>query len=517
MNRAWTPTLLLALAACTAAPPPPAEDTVARDIAAIVARPAFHAAHVSACFVPLDGGAPLFALNAEKLMVPGSTTKLVTAGVALELLGAEHRFHTDVYATGPIAAGELAGDLVLVASGDANLSGRVRPDGTLAFENHDHGYANLFRAKVVEGDPLAVLRELAHQTAAKGIRRIAGAVRVDASLFAEGDHEHGTGVTISAVALNDNVIDVFVAPGSSVGAAASLRVSPNTAYTHFVNAVTTAAGGAAQVDFASHREADGSFTVTASGSIASGEGERLFAYAVETPSRFAELAFEGALRDAGVEVQPSDPSSRADASVGERQLVAQHVSPPFAEDVKVTLKTSQNLHAAMMPFVLGAVLAGEHGDAAGAGFDRMRAYLTDAGVDLREACQTDGEGGPGSLFSAGFMARFLVFMSGRDDFACFESALPVLGRDGTLVDTLRDSPMAGRVRAKTGTYVLGNPLGNGLVVIGKGLAGYMTTASGRKLAFAVYINHVPTSPSMDEVLAVGDALAEIAEVVFRSN
>ncbi len=36
-----------------------------------------------------------------------------------------------------------------------------------------------------------------------------------------------------------------------------------------------------------------------------------------------------------------------------------HVSPPFAEEVKVTLKVSQNLHASMTPYLLGAVLGKE--------------------------------------------------------------------------------------------------------------------------------------------------------------
>ena len=168
-----------------------------------------------------------------------------------------------------------------------------------------------------------------------------------------------------------------------------------------------------------------------------------------------------------------------------------------------------------MPYLLGAELGGEPRDSARAGYERMNAFLTAAGLDLSQAAQSDGEGGPGALFSARFMTSYLVFLSRQPDFPRFEAALPVLGRDGTLVDTLRASPMAGKLRAKTGTYVLGNSLGSGLVVIGKGLAGYMTTASGRELAFAVFLNHVPTAPDMQEVLAVGDTLTEMAEAVYR--
>jgi D-alanyl-D-alanine carboxypeptidase/D-alanyl-D-alanine-endopeptidase (penicillin-binding protein 4) len=409
----------------------------------------------------------------------------------------------------------LEGDLVLVASGDPNLSGRSRADETLAFTDMDHAYASVLPATAVEGDPLAVLRDLARQVATRGIRAVRGSVRVDARLFPEGAHEHGTGVTISPIALNDNVVDVFLSPGAAIGEPARLRISPDTTYARFENAATTVAEGTAQLTFDAQRDEDGSFTVTARGSTSITAPERLFVYAVESPGRFAAHAFAGALREAGVDVRVAPPDG-VSAEVGaESHLVAEHVSPPFSEAVKVTLKVSQNLHAAMMPYLVGAELGGDHDSSDATGFGRMAALLTGAGLDLSEAAQSDGEGGPGALFSARFLTRFLVWMSQRDDFPAFEAALPVLGRDGTLAHTLRDSPMAGKLRAKTGTLALGNALGGGYVIMGKGLAGYLTTASGRKLAFAVFANHVSTPPEMESVLRIGDDLAEMAEAVYR--
>ena len=93
----------------------------------------------------------------------------------MQLLGADYRFRTPVYRTGPISKdGVLRGDLVLVAGGDPNLSNRVRSDDTLAFENEDHAYGQVLEAKVVPGDPLQVIRDLAKQVAAKGVKRIEG-------------------------------------------------------------------------------------------------------------------------------------------------------------------------------------------------------------------------------------------------------------------------------------------------------------------------------------------------------
>ncbi|MBV9333853.1 MAG: D-alanyl-D-alanine carboxypeptidase, partial [Candidatus Eremiobacteraeota bacterium] len=194
----------------------------------------------------LDSHRVLYARNSNVLMVPASTTKLLTEGTSLALLGPGFRWTTPVYRTGPIdAQGTLHGDLVLVASGDPNLSQRTQPDGTLAFENEDHAYDGSPDTKAVPGDPLAVLRELAAQVAKAGIKRIDGSVLVDASLFPDQGTESGTGVVVSPIVVNDNVVDITITPGSRPGDAASISVSPQTPYVSFVNRATT---GAAKSD-----------------------------------------------------------------------------------------------------------------------------------------------------------------------------------------------------------------------------------------------------------------------------
>jgi D-alanyl-D-alanine carboxypeptidase len=102
-------------------------EPLAKRIEAVMARPEFRHAIFGVEVYSLDTGTVLYAHNADKLFVPGSVTKLLTEGTVLRLLGPDYRFHTYVYRTGPVsAAGVLEGDLVLVASGDPNLSNRVR-------------------------------------------------------------------------------------------------------------------------------------------------------------------------------------------------------------------------------------------------------------------------------------------------------------------------------------------------------------------------------------------------------
>jgi len=100
----------------------------------VISRPEFGHANFGIEFYALDTGKVVYSLNGQKLFVAASTTKLLTEGTLLAILGGDYRFHTRIYRTGPVdPEGKLDGDLVLVASGDPNLSNRIQSDGTLMF------------------------------------------------------------------------------------------------------------------------------------------------------------------------------------------------------------------------------------------------------------------------------------------------------------------------------------------------------------------------------------------------
>ncbi|HEX9107258.1 MAG TPA: D-alanyl-D-alanine carboxypeptidase/D-alanyl-D-alanine-endopeptidase [Longimicrobiales bacterium] len=515
--------LVLALTAPAAAVAQ--ERTFGDVVREVTSRPEYRHSEFGVAIWDLDANRLLYGLNEQRLFTPASTTKLVTEGTALKLLGPDYRFHTKVYRTGPVEGGVLKGDLVLVASGDPNLSNRIQPDGTLAFTDEDHAYDGNVDTKAVPGDPLAVLRELAQHVAGKGIRRVTGHVRVDASLFPEGAKDLGTGLTISPIEVNDNVVDVSIAPGAAVGAPVTLQVSPATAYVRFVNQATTSvADSAAEIHWASDvANADGSHTVTVTGHMPLGKPTILFAYGVPDATRFAEVAFAQALRDAGVQATPPSPAAggvaltkQVAAPYVEGDVVAEHVSPPLSEDVKVTLKVSQNLHASTMPYVVGAVLAHKREDAEQAGFDLERDFLTRAGLDLSGAGQGDGAGGAQSaFFTPDFMVHYLAYMATQPEYPLFLKALPILGVDGTLWNIQTASPAKGHVFAKTGTFTAWDNLNKRSLLTGKGLAGYITTADGHHVAFALYANRVPLTPELKGGATwVGQALGEIAAAAY---
>ena len=495
-------------------------DSLAGRVKQVISRPEFAHASFGIEFYSLDRKQSVFALDPDKFFTPASTTKLLTEGTAMALLGADYRFHTPVYRTGPVGPdGTLHGDLVLVASGDPNLSGRIQPDGTLAFENEDHCYGGSVDTRAVPGDPLAVLRELSHQVAAHGVKRIEGRVLVDTSLFPDGGSELGTGAAISPIVVNDNIIDVRASPGSAAGQPVNLQVSPSTAYARFINQATTgAAGTTPDIKFSPDvAAADGTRTVTVTGTMPLGKPSVLFNYDVPEPSRFAQIVLVETLAAEGVAATDAPAGAAPDfkklaAQYTPSNLVAEHVSPPISEDVKVTLKVSQNLHASLMPYVLGSVPARDGNDPAQAGFDRERRWLQAAGLDLAQASQGDGAGGSeAAFFTPDFMVHYLAYMAGRPDFDVFLRALPVLGRDGTLWNIQTSSPAEGQVHAKTGTYTAGDPLNRNVMVTGKALAGYFTTAAGEHFAFAIFANRVAVPADQDAATKiVGQAVGEIA-------
>src|SRR4029077_12995 len=114
--------------------------------------------------------------------------------------------------------------------------------------------------------------------------------------------------------------------------------------------------------------------------------------------------------------------------------------------------------------------------------------------------------------------HYLTYWTTRPDYEVFFKALPILGKDGTLAKIQTSSPGAGHVHAKTGTFGSEDRLNGKLMLNGKGLAGYVITKAGEKLAFAAYVNHVslPSDPDAAQQVA-GQALGEIAAAAYDAD
>jgi D-alanyl-D-alanine carboxypeptidase/D-alanyl-D-alanine-endopeptidase (penicillin-binding protein 4) len=499
-----------------------ADSGLARRIDAIMARPEFQHAMFGVEIYSLDHNRSVYSHNSDKFFTAASTTKLITTGSALHLMGPDYKFHTRIYRNGDLTAdGTLNGDLILVASGDPNLSGRIESNGNLTFENEDHSYGGK-DSRGVPGDPLLVIRELASQVASHGVKRITGRVMVDASLFQQGDRELGSGVVISPIIVNDNLIDVLVSSGPKEGDPAVLKISPMTSYARFINQTTTGkAGSTSTLSWASDVEnSDGTRTVTISGSVPSGNYTEMFSYPVPDPARYAAILLTEALREKAIVANPvlkeDNPNFKTLASsYVPENLLAEHISPPLTEEIKVILKVSQNLHASLMPYLFSALVAKK--EIPQSGFDLMHDFLTKAGLDLSGAAQSDGAGGA-AHFTPAFMVSYLKYMAKQNTYQSFHDALPILGKDGTLYQIQTTSPAAGHVFAKTGTWSEEDLLNQDMFVAAKGLAGYMTSKAGEHLVFAIYLANVRVSSDPDAIRNVaGQVVGEIAAAAYETK
>jgi D-alanyl-D-alanine carboxypeptidase/D-alanyl-D-alanine-endopeptidase (penicillin-binding protein 4) len=465
-------------------------------------------------------GKAVFERNADRMFCPASVTKLYSTAAAMIDLGADHRFKTSVVRRGELKDGTLRGDLILVARGDLCLGGRTGPDGSLLFEDNDHTYAGSNPdASLVGGDPLAGLTHLAREVHSAGIKAIEGDVLVDDRLF---DHAPSTGSgpnRVTPIVVNDNVVDVLVTPGAKAGDPARVRIVPETDFVTMDARVETTGEGPTSVEV--HALGHRRFAIR--GRLPSGHKPVLRTYEVEEPAAFARSLFIQTLRNRGVHVGASPLGDNSLAALPSRAevaalpTVAEYISPPLREYLKVILKVSQNLHASTLPLLV----ASNHGETTlERGLRREGEILAKLGVDPTAISFGGGAGGSRSdMVTPRATVALLRAMAARPDFAAFDAALPVLGRDGTLAKVVApESPARGHARAKTGTYWVDNALIGRPVLVSKALAGYLETESGKKLTFAFFLNNVPMDAIGGQLpeasAAAGRLLGKLCEVFY---
>jgi D-alanyl-D-alanine carboxypeptidase/D-alanyl-D-alanine-endopeptidase (penicillin-binding protein 4) len=115
------------------------------------------------------------------------------------------------------------------------------------------------------------------------------------------------------------------------------------------------------------------------------------------------------------------------------------------------------------------------------GLEVVRSFLKTAGVRPESLVLDDGSGlSRGDMITADSTVQLLQFMDKHRYGAVFRDALPIAGVDGTLRNRLKGTPAENNLRAKTGSLSSANSL-----------AGYVTTAAGERLAFAIMVNNYP--------------------------
>jgi D-alanyl-D-alanine carboxypeptidase/D-alanyl-D-alanine-endopeptidase (penicillin-binding protein 4) len=232
---------------------------------------------------------------------------------------------------------------------------------------------------------------------------------------------------------------------------------------------------------------------------------------VQDHAAFARTAFIEALEKVGVAVSAkatgSSPSQLLppEDSYRESDRVAEYVSPPLKEFTKVIFKTSHNPGADLMTCLV-AVKAGSRD--CEDGLKQEFELYTSLGVSPESTIIFDGAGSDErERTTPGAMTKFLRGVDGQFYGEAFRSSLAVLGVDGDIAQTQKDSPAAGRVQAKTGTRGVPTPTGQGLLTA-RTLVGYVEAESGRQLVIAIMVRDVPVSSLQDLLPMVETATAD---------
>jgi serine-type D-Ala-D-Ala carboxypeptidase/endopeptidase (penicillin-binding protein 4) len=531
MPRSLPRLALAALFAASLVAPARADDGLAAKIDAVLNGPDYKHSRWGVLVVDNETGRPIYEHNPDMLFAPASVTKLYTCAAALSALGPDYRFETPVYRRGEVVGGRLHGDLILVAQGDLSFGGRGDESGKLAFKDHDHIYANWLstRTELTDTDPLAGLDDLARQVKESGIKKVEGDVLIDDRLFAKSRGSGSGPDVVTPILVNDNLIDVVVTPAAKAGEPASAEFRPRTAYAQIdVQVDTVAEGKPAQI----RAERVGQERFAVRGQVPVNSKPLVRICPVDDPTAFARALFIEALRREGVSVEASPlqpPTAELPpvgawsgdhaptgehAPAGDLTRVAVHKSPPLSEAVKVTLKVSHNLYASTLPLLTAA----KYGKRTLAeGLHEERRFLSDLGVDVDAMSLESGAGGGNAdRVTPRTTVQLLQGMAKRPEWPAYKAALPVLGVDGTLADLVdADSPARGKVMAKTGTYGDGDLLNGRLLLRAKSLAGVMTTADGRNLLLAVFVNDVPLPPGGDPARE-GKVLGRLCEVIYQN-
>ena len=494
-------------------------DDLAAKIEAVINGPDYKQARWGILVVDAKTGKTVYERDADRLFMPASVTKLYSCAAALAAFGPDHKFETPVYRRGEVKEGRLHGDLILVAQGDLTLGGRTTADGKMAFKDHDHIYANFpsgSESEVTDTDPLAGLTALAKQVKEAGIKRIDGEVLIDDRLFAKARGSGSGPDLLTPIVVNDNVIDVLITPADKAGDPAVVKMRPQTALIQMDAQVSTGPEkGQPRITI----EAAGPNRFTVRGQVPAKSQPLVRIYPVDDPAAFARALFIEALRREGIDVSAS-PLAPPEAELPEKDgygkltRVAVYVSPPFGEFIKVTLKVSHNLYASTLPLLVAA----KNGKRTlGDGLHLQRKFLAELGVPVETISFGGGAGGAiADNVTPRATVALLQAMRKRDDWPTYRAALPVLGVDGTLADVVpSDSPAKGKVMAKTGTLMYGDVMNERGLLRSKALGGVMTTASGRELTFAVFVNDVPlprgATPSRE-----GKVLGKLAEIIQQN-
>jgi len=429
-------------------PPAHAQAPLAPVLDKILNAPALRGGVTGAIVCRVRDGKTLYAHDADLRLLPASNRKLFTSAAALELLGSGFRVHTDLLAAQrPDVSGTLTGDVYLRGGGDGLLS-------------------------------LADLDTMANALVQAGVKRIEGNVVGDGTRFADGPYGFGWEwddfsdeefPQISALEVNEGVLEVQVTPGSAPGKLVSATVDPPTDYVPLTVTAQTAAKEAADTCTVSRPWDKNEFVVAGTLPLGQMLTQKV---PVQNPPLLAATLLKAALERQGITVTGK-------AALGQTApkavVLASRPSLPLSEYIVRMNKPSDNLLAESLVRLLDS--AGTYD----AGHRRETPFFRSLGIDTTAIALVDGCGvGRRNFVTARAVAQLLLGMHREKNWPLYYASLPIAGVDGTLKSRMIGTPAQNNVHAKTGTLSQA-----------RALSGYVTGRSGQLYVFSLLMNNFP--------------------------
>lgn len=419
-------------------------------------------ASIGFCMVPLDGDpSDATGYHIDTGLIPASTMKAITTATAVAVLGPEYKFKTELQLAGVLGEdGTLTGDVVVRGGGDPTLA--------------ESGISNTF-AKWK-----AALTE-------KGVKKIEGSVVGDQSIFDTrrvadswqwNDFGNYYGAGACGLTFHQNQFFCRFDPGSVGAEAKFIGTDPKLPGVEFINEMKTGTSSSGDQGYIYGAPYGKIFYLR--GSVPAG-GTFTIKGALPDPAFFCARAFTKYLDDNGIEVTGEPTTDRlmkiAGESLSAREVVHEIESSSLEDILVLTNHKSNNLRAECIHRMIG--VEKENDGSIDAACDAVTGYWESKGIDMTGSYVADGSGlSRSNIVTPRQMALILYHAAKDENFEAFRKSLPVAGQSGTLRSIGRGSAADGRIRAKSGTI--------GRV---KCYSGYADARSGKKYAFAIFINN----------------------------
>ncbi|NLD56077.1 MAG: D-alanyl-D-alanine carboxypeptidase/D-alanyl-D-alanine-endopeptidase [Burkholderiaceae bacterium] len=402
--------------------------------------------------LPLGAGSLRAEHEPDKPLNPASTMKLVTTHAAMELLGPDYRWITEVHAAGRVEGDVLLGDLIIKGGGDPKL--------------------------VIED-----MTELVGKLRLAGLREIRGDLVIDDSLYAagperleafDGDDSQPYNVRPYAALMNFKSTRFVIDPKTR-----AVSLDPPLADVRVVNDVKVLKGRCRpgstgfSIDDAVGTESRPRIRIR--GTQVRACGEQYFYAAALSHRQFIHGFFKAAWKKAG---GTFDGSTRVVPGAAKGEAYYRWVSPRNLLDVvRDVNKFSNNVMARMLLLQIAA-----DRQETPATLEDARRVVSDwyfgQGLPLPSLVIENGSGlSRIERISARDLTAVLAHADQGPNAGLFIDSLPQVGIDGTMRARLRRHPVAGNAFIKTGT-----------LRDVRAIAGYVTAESGERYAVALLIN-----------------------------